>query len=125
LSHFCNFNSHFYKSDLSDGVEDETLLKIQTRYRSDFQHCINPIGIEVYDVINDESYVASVDNNADGKSAPEYNSAYYGFKCDNNLQTLGTDGNPLATCVDVKGRVEKYRLKIIAVPKNFNFWQNS
>ena len=90
--------------DIKDGVEDETLQKIQTRYRSDFQHCINPIGIEVYDVENDESYIASENNNADGKSTPEYNSAFYGFKCSNALQTLGTDGNPLAACVDVKVR---------------------
>jgi hypothetical protein len=99
------FWTAWYNTDTpSDGTEDETLARIQTRFRSDFQHCQNPIGMQVWDINLDEQYTASKDENADGKSSPQYNDAFYGYRCVNSLQTIGVNGNALATCIDVKVR---------------------
>lgn len=60
--------------------------------------------MEVWDLTLDELFVPTTNENADGRPSAHHNTAYQGFKCHNNLQTVDVNGNRLASCPDVKVR---------------------
>lgn len=98
------FYTPWYNIDTTtDNVEDES---IHLHFRSDrnmFQKCYNPIDIEVWDLDADESYQASVAQNADGLTVPTYQNVLQGFKCENSIQSPGATGET-PTCPNVKVR---------------------
>ena len=67
-------------SDMTDGVEDEGFARHFGENREFFQSCFNPLAIEVMVKSNNEMFIASTNENADGYLIPVTNNAQEGFK---------------------------------------------
>ena len=96
-------------TNATDDVEDESFAAHFAFDRETFQQCLNPIGIEVFNLDTDSTYVASSSQNADGHTVPTYMNVHQGFKCENAAQTIDPDGNLYATCPNVKVRLKNWR----------------
>jgi len=86
-----------------DGVEMETLEAHMGFDRVTFKKCYNPLGIEVVVKATNEMFVASANENADGRLVPTHSNVLQGFMCEDAIQTI--DG---LSCPDVKVR---YKLR--------------
>jgi len=95
----------FDVDDNLDGVEDESFIAHYNADRNAFQHCENPIDIEVFDQGTLRLFENSVSENADGKPQADYMSTVQGFKCSNSAQTINpTTGTVTITCPNTKVR---------------------
>lgn len=82
------FYTRWFDTDNNeDGVEDESFMRHWTEDRAAFQHCQNPIGIEVYNTDNLRAYTNSANENADGLPQADFINAIQ-VNCHNGLLVL-------------------------------------
>ena len=99
----------FDVDDNSDGVEDESFNVHYNADRSAFQHCDNPIDIEVFDLGTLKLFKNSANENADGRAHADYMSTTQGFKCSNSAQTV----NPKTGTVSIMCPNTKVRYRCV------------